>query len=164
MRALIVLSTLVLALVATATATAGGWATVGIAPLPDGTEPGTTWRPDITILQHGRTPLEGLAPVVRITGDDGASHEFLAMPTDQPGVYDASVVFPTSGDWRVAVESGFGDSRLTYGPVSITSSSGGEGARSVPTAWLVALVSTLVLASLLLLGTRRLRRLAPASR
>jgi len=164
MRALIVLSTLVLALGATATATAGGWATVGIAPLPDGTEPGGTWRPEITVLQHGRTPLEGLAPVVRITGADGASHAFLAMPTDQPGVYDASVVFPTGGDWRVAVESGFGDSRLTYGPVSITSSSGGEGALPAPTALLVALVSSLALASLLLLGTRRLRRFAPVSR
>jgi len=163
-RALIVLSTLVLALVATGTATSGGWATVGIAPLPDGTEPGGTWRTEITVLQHGRTPLEGLAPVVRITGDDGASHEFLAMPTDKAGVYDASVVFPTSGDWRIAVESGFGDSRLTYGPVSITSSSGGEGARPAPTAWLVALGSSLALASLLLLGTRRLRRIAPASR
>lgn len=164
MRALIVLSTLVLALVAPATATAGGWATVGIAPLPDGTEPGATWRPEITVLQHGRTPLDGLAPVVRITGDDGASHEFLAMPSDEPGVYDATVVFPTSGAWRIAVESGFGDSRLTYGPVSITSSSGGDGALHVPTTWLVALVSSLALASLLLFATRRLRRLAPAGR
>jgi hypothetical protein len=164
MRALIVLSTLALALVATATATAGGWATVGIAPLPDGTEPGGTWSPAITVLQHGRTPLEGLAPVVRITGDDGASHEFLAMPTGKPGVYDASVVFPTSGEWRIAVESGFGDSGLTYGPVSITSTSGGEGASPAPTAWLVALLSSLALGSLLLLGTRRLRRFAPASR
>jgi hypothetical protein len=164
MRALIVLSTLALALVATGTAGAGGWASVGIAPLPDGTESGGTWRTEITVLQHGRTPLEGLAPVVRITGDDGASHEFLAMPTEKPGVYDASVVFPASGDWRIAVESGFGDSRLTYGPVSITSPSGGEGIRPVPTAWLVALVSSLALASLLVLGTRRLRRFAPASR
>jgi hypothetical protein len=164
MRALIVLSALALALVATGTANAGGWATVGIAPLPDGTEPGATWRPEITVLQHGRTPLDGLAPVVRITGDDGASHEFLAMPTDEPGVYDASVVFPERGDWKITVESGFGDSRLTYGPVSITSSSGGPVGRPAPAAWLVALVSTLALASVLLFGSRRLRRLVPAGR
>jgi hypothetical protein len=164
MRALIVFSALVLALVATATATAGGWATVGVAPLPDGTEPGRTWRPEITILQHGRTPLEGLAPVVRITRDDGASHEFLAMPTDTPGVYDVGVVFPESGDWWIAVESGFGDSRLTYGPVSVTSSSGGVVGSPAATPWLVGLVSAVALGCLLVLGTRRLRRLAPASR
>ncbi len=164
MRALVVLSTLAVALVATATATAGGWATVGIAPLPDGTEPGATWRPEIIVLQHGRTPLDGLAPVVRITDEDGASREFLAMPTGKTGVYDADVVFPGQGEWRIAVESGFGDSRLTYGPVSITSSPREGAPGAFPTTWLVALLSAAALASLLVLGTRRLRRLAPAGR
>lgn len=163
MRALFVLSTLVLGLVATATATAGGWATVGIAPLPDGTEAGTTWRPEITIRQHGRTPLDGLAPVVRITNEDGASREFLAMPAGKTGVYDADVVFPEQGEWRIVVESGFGESRLTYGPVSITSSPG-EAPGAFPTTWLVALLPAVALAGLLVLGTRRLRRLAPAGR
>ena len=66
MRKLIVLSTLVVALAVGATAGAGGWATVGIDPLPDGVEAGGTWNPDITIRQHGQTPLDGLTPVVTI--------------------------------------------------------------------------------------------------
>jgi hypothetical protein len=101
---------------------------------------------------------------VRITDEDGAAQEFLALPTGKSGVYDASVVFPEPGEWRVAVESGFGDSRLTYGPVSIPGAPGAGAPGSFPTAWLVALLSALVLASVLALGTRRLRRLSPAAR
>ena len=164
MRALVLLSTLAAVLVATGTATAGGWATVGIAPLPDGTEAGATWRPEITILQHGRTPLDGLAPAVRITDEQGVSREFLALAAGRPGVYDASVVFPEAGEWRVAVESGFGDSRLTYGPVSITSEPQAGTPASFPTGWLVALASAVTLSTMLVLGSRRLRRLAPAGR
>ena len=70
MRYLIVLSALVVSLAASATASAGGWATVGFAPLPDGTAAGETWTPKITVLQHGQTPLGGLSPVVTITADD----------------------------------------------------------------------------------------------
>ena len=46
MRLLIVLCAVVAALAAAPLATAGGWATVGFAPLPDGTSAGGTWHPD----------------------------------------------------------------------------------------------------------------------
>ena len=42
-------------------AAAGGFATVGLGSLPDGTPPGTPWHVTLTILQHGRTPLPGAA-------------------------------------------------------------------------------------------------------
>ena len=162
MRNLIALAALAVALGASGTALAGGWATVGIDPLPDGTEAGGTWSPDITIRQHGQTPLDGLMPVVTISDVGGASHDFLAAPAGEPGVYTADVVFPEAGSWDVVVESGFGDSRLTYGPVSIVGAPGGGGSR-VPTTGLLALVAALALGAAAILGVRRLRRLTPAS-
>jgi YtkA-like protein len=163
MRKLIVLAALAAGLAVATSASAGGWATLGIDPLPDGTEAGGTWSPDITIRQHGQTPLDGLTPVVSISDEDGARHEFLAEPAGEPGVYTADVTFPAAGSWHVVVESGFGDSRLTYGPVSIVGDAPGGGGSRVPITGLLALAATLALGAAAVLGVRRLRRLTPAS-
>src|SRR3954470_7952529 len=84
-----------------AVAGAGGFATVGLSSLPDGTAPGTPWHVTLTILQHGRTPLPGLNPVVRIRSADGkTARTFAARPARRPGIYTADVVFPAAGRWR----------------------------------------------------------------
>ena len=96
-----------LALLALApSAFAGGWATVGLSSTPSGTEPGDPWVVDVTVLQHGRTPLEGVQPKVTIINGD-ARETFAAKPTGKPGVYRASVVFPTAGRWTYEVDDGF---------------------------------------------------------
>src|SRR3954453_17936400 len=77
---------------------AGGFATVGLSSLPDGTAPGEPWHVTLTILQHGRTPLPNLQPVVRIRSANGATtRTFAARPALGAGVYNADVVFPTAG-------------------------------------------------------------------
>ena len=48
------------ALTAPATSLAGGFATVGLSSLPGDARPGEAWVVDLTVLQHGRTPLEGV--------------------------------------------------------------------------------------------------------
>src|SRR3954470_3057448 len=76
-------------------AAAGGFATVGLSSLPDGTAPGTPWHVTLTILQHGRTPLPNLRPTVRIRSADGkTTRTFAARPGDKAGLYTADVVFP----------------------------------------------------------------------
>jgi hypothetical protein len=96
-----------LALLALApSALAGGWATVGLSSTPAGTDPGQPWNVNITVLQHGRTPLEDVQPVVTIRNGD-ASRRFPAKATDDPGVYRASVVFPTAGRWTYEIDDGF---------------------------------------------------------
>ena len=57
-------------LAAPAVAGAGGFATAGLSSTPDGVAAGKPWNVDITILQHGRTPLEGLSPRVQISSGD----------------------------------------------------------------------------------------------
>jgi hypothetical protein len=122
------------ALVLAGTAVAGGWATVQLSSTPRGLSAGEPWVVDITVLQHGRTPLDGLKPtltirksVPRITSGVAKGRPtirtFAARPTGRPGVYRARVVFPSAGTWRYEVYDGFvqyGGARThTYAPVRI---------------------------------------------
>ena len=67
-------------------ASAGGWATVGLGSLPAvrASRPNQTWPVDITVLQHGETPLAGVTPIVRIRDGGGkVVKSFTATPTGQ---------------------------------------------------------------------------------
>jgi hypothetical protein len=164
MRNLIALATVTVALVASATASAGGWATVGMDPLPTGVGPGDTWNTNLTILQHGQTPLTGLSPTITITlADTGTSKTFGATETEEPGVYRASVVFPEAGSWRIVADSTFGDSRLTYGPVTIepTRGAGAGSGDDFPVLPLLAVLGGLVVVAAGTFGVLRQRRLNP---
>ena len=157
MRHLIALPVLVAVLVATGTASAGGFATVGLSSLPTGVSAGEPWDPEITILQHGQTPLEGLTPVLTIHGENGVSRDFTATATGEPGVYQAHVVFPESGSWNIAVDTGWwGEGGLTMGPVAIEGAPSGVATPGsfpvVPIALAALLVALLAAATL---GARR---------
>jgi hypothetical protein len=114
-RALLILaavSTLALA----GTATAGGWATVQLSSLPNGLAVGQPWIVDVRVLQHGRTPLAGVKPMItirkaaavrRASAGSPAVLTFPARRTDRVGVYRARIVFPTAGTWRISVYDGF---------------------------------------------------------
>lgn len=95
-------------LFAPATAAAGGFATVGVTPPPQSAAPGTPWHAEVTILQHGRTPLDGVKPSITIARTSGGGERtFAARPTGRPGVYRARVVFPAAGRWTYVVDDGF---------------------------------------------------------
>jgi YtkA-like len=95
-------------LAAPASALGGGFATVGLSSLPDGVAPGEPWRVELTVLQHGRTPLDGVDPAVIVTRERGSERRrFPARPAGRPGVYRAAVTFPSAGMWRVVVDDGF---------------------------------------------------------
>jgi hypothetical protein len=110
------------ALALPAGAAAGGFATVGLSSLPDGTAPGTPWHVTLTILQHGRTPLADLRPAVSIRSADGrTTRTFAAKPAGKPGLYTADVVFPSAGRWRYTVNDRFSQIHA-FAPVAIGSS------------------------------------------
>jgi len=162
---------LALGLVMPAVAGAGGWATAGLSSTPEGVAPGQPWKVDITVLQHGRTPLEGLQPVVRIRSGD-ATREFAAEPTRKTGVYRAEVVFPTAGRWDYEVLDGFiNESPHTFPAVEIGSGGAVPAAATqssppaapadgggVAAGWLWGAGAALVLAGAVLLLDRRRRR------
>ena len=164
MRHLVVLAMLAATLAATAAVQAGGFATVGFSPLPDSTPVGGTWTPEITVLQHGRTPITGLTPIVTVERvSSGEEATFTAVETAKPGVYRAEVRFPAGGDWRVVVDSGWwGEgAAVTYGPFTVEPASPGASPRSFPTLP-VSVLALLVVGAGAFVALRRTRRLTPA--
>jgi hypothetical protein len=105
MRKLVV-ALVVLAVVVPAAAIGGGWATVGLSSTPKGSVAGTPWVVNLTVLQHGVTPLQGIQPHVRIT-QGTLARQFLARPTTKIGVYRARVLFPRAGMWHWSIWDGF---------------------------------------------------------
>jgi len=69
--------------------------------------PGDTWTARITVKQHGVRPIPDAKPTLTIQDENGARKTFAAKPTSKVGVYAASVVFPASGQWSIAVNDGF---------------------------------------------------------
>nr|MBA2296735.1 hypothetical protein [Actinomycetota bacterium] len=127
------------------------WATVGLSSLPKDTAAGDTWAVDLTVLQHGRKPLEGIAPVLTIANGDGDSRQFVGTPAGKPGVYHVDVVFPSSGTWSYQVWDDFSQTH-TYKPVEIAALDPG----SFPTLPLTGgILAALALGAALLLFLRR---------
>ncbi len=111
MRRLLLAAIAVGALVQAAAASAGCWATVGLAPPPGGIQPGDTWTARMTVLQHGQTPLpdaKTARPTLTIRNEaTGAERTFVARPTRDLTVFSARVVFPSAGSWSYEVFDGF---------------------------------------------------------
>jgi hypothetical protein len=97
---------LALAALTAPAAHAGGFATAGLSSMPTGVGPGQPWKVELTVLQHGRTPMAGLEPRIVIRSGD-TRREFAAVPAGKPGVYRAEVVFPAAGTWSYEVLDGF---------------------------------------------------------
>ena len=158
MRALFVFAA---ALVLAAPAAAGGMATAGLSPPGGGIGPGDTWNAEVTIMQHGITPLVGVTPKVIISNADGVRREFAAVPTEKPGVYLAKVKFPSAGEWRYSVYDGFTEygyaQTHTFAPVQIGPTS--DGGFSLPV-WPLAVAGALAALAAALLLARRLRPVA----
>ena len=151
MKKLLLVLAVALAMVAVSAASAGGYATVGLSSLPEGTAAGQTWSTELTVRAHGRTPIGGLSPLIRIR--NGADvREFRAKATGRTGVYRADVVFPAAGSWTYEVWDGYTRTH-TFKPVEI-----GGPATSFPLAeialWL-GLAVALAAATLVLLRRRR---------
>jgi hypothetical protein len=145
---------LLVAAVAVPAATAGGWATVGLSSLPpSGLKSGQDWPVDITVLQHGRTPLAGVQPTVTVrnleTGATGGT--FVAKPTGKAGVYRTVVRFPASGTWTYEVYDGFaqygGAQTHTFKAIEIGAASSGSGFPTLPVG--AALLGLVLLAAVL---------------
>ena len=91
---------------------------------PSGLEANQNWPVDISVLQHGQTPLAGVIPIVRIRDGGGkVVKSFTATPTDKAGVYHADVTFPGEGTYSYEVYDGFaeygGAQTHTFKPVEI---------------------------------------------
>ena len=159
MRKLVLAAACTLALAAATGASAGGWATVGIEPLPP-EQADTPWNVTISVLRHGKTPTDGAKPTLTIRNvDTGKTITYAAKPAGN-GRYTARVVFPSNGTWRYEVDNGlaatgYGASQTqTFAPVHV---GGDPGGSTVPVSVITAGAALALAAALLLLARRRPR-------
>jgi hypothetical protein len=150
-------------LVLPAGALAGGWATVELSSTPAGLGPGDPWLVEMEILQHGRTPLDGVQPSIVLTEQaTGATRTVAAESTGRAGVYAARAVFPEAGRWTYAVDDGFSQVHdypaVTIGGAAASQPAGSAGGDGFP--WAATVVVAIVAgaaAALIMTGVRRRR-------
>src|SRR5688500_2174749 len=84
---------------------AGGWAVITLDELPAGVVAGEPYTIGFTVLQHGKTPMTGLYPIItaRISNDEVLT--FSAEPEGKPGHYTATLIFPKDGDWEWSIQA-----------------------------------------------------------
>ncbi len=154
-----------IAVIAAPVAAGGGWATAGLSSLPpSGLQTGQDWPVEITVLQHGRTPLTGVQPrlTIRNVETGVAAGTFSATPTGKAGVYRTVVQFPGAGTWSYEVDDGFSRTH-TFKPVEIAAAGSDSSFPTLPVGGL-ALALLLVGAAILLRRTRTSAAPAAASR
>ncbi|MGH3010265.1 MAG: hypothetical protein ACRDMY_00240 [Gaiellaceae bacterium] len=133
MKRILIAAALVGALVQAGAASAGCMATVGLAPPPAQTAPGTAWTAEVTVLQHGVNALPNAStarPTLKIVNTEtGAQRTFVARGTKNPEVFVARVVFPAAGSWRYEVYDDFSPAECarthTFAAVTIGGPAGG---------------------------------------
>jgi len=83
---------------------AGGWAVITLDELPSNVVMGESITVGFMVLQHGRTPMTGLYPIITANSDH---EEFLvtAEPEGKPGHYTAILTFPKDGDWQWSIQA-----------------------------------------------------------
>ena len=81
---------------------AGGWASVEIANSPAPIEAGKPVRLDLTIKQHGISPVDIDPLVIAATNpDSGDAIEETAEKADGTGNYTVELTFPSEGVWEL---------------------------------------------------------------
>ncbi len=130
--------------------------------VPDGVSAGQTFELELVVKQHGRTPLDGLAPSVEITSADGDRRTFTAVPAGAPGTYVAELAYPTAGTWQTRLFDGFTDAtphRLA--PLEVTAAGAGAGGGTeLPSPQVIAIgILALLFAGAWIALTRRERYL-----
>ena len=107
---------LTLSLSTVAGARVGGWAVVSAKDAPEHFVVDKPVTFDFVVRQHGETPLDGLTP--SISARKGVRWvKGKVVPTPAAGVYRATIAVPSTGDWNVTIESGFGPSKGRLGAI-----------------------------------------------
>ena len=115
-------------LAATLGVAAGGWAVVTLDDLPDAVVAGKPITLTFTVRQHGHTPLDNLRPSIEAAMVGGS--ETLradAIPADGKGRYRSTLTLPDTGQWRLTINSGWGQSRINLEPIAAV-----QAGRSAP--------------------------------
>lgn len=84
---------------------AGGWAVITLDELPTDVVAGEPLTIGFTVLQHGRTPMDGLEPTITANLYKEAQFVVNAEADGKPGHYTANITFPKEGEWRWSIQA-----------------------------------------------------------
>ncbi len=84
---------------------AGGWAVITLDELPTDVVAGEEFTIGFTVLQHGKTPLTGLTPIITANLYKDEQFTIAAKEEGKPGHYTATLTFPKEGEWNWTIEA-----------------------------------------------------------
>lgn len=96
---------LILALVFAVPAFAGGWAVIVLDELPTDIVAGKPVTIGFTVLQHGKTPMDGLEPTITAVLSKDEQFKVIVKPYGAPGHYAVDLTFPKKGDWNWSIQA-----------------------------------------------------------
>lgn len=96
---------LLLALILTVPVFAGGWAVITLDELPTNVIVGEEFTVGFTVLQHGKTPMTDLSPIVIANLNKDSQFKVIAEEEGKPGHYTATLKFPREGEWNWTIEA-----------------------------------------------------------
>ena len=86
---------------------AGGWAVTTVEDLPHQFAAGKPTTLTYSVRQHGRHLVSGLQGHLTATSGD-RQIDAAAVATSKTGYYTATLTLPTTGEWTITIDSGFG--------------------------------------------------------
>lgn len=95
---------LALALVLVLPVLAGGWAVITLDDLPTGVVAGEPFTVGFTVLQHGKTPMAGLDPVI-ISRSGNEKVTVFVKEDGKPGHYAVDMTLPSVGEWEWTIQA-----------------------------------------------------------
>ncbi|WKZ47655.1 MAG: cytochrome c [Anaerolineales bacterium] len=95
---------LMLALILAVPVLAGGWAVITLDELPSSVIAGEPFTVGFMVLQHGKTPMTNLEPVI-IARSGSEKLSFLPAEEGKPGHYAVSLTLPTEGEWEWTIHA-----------------------------------------------------------
>jgi mono/diheme cytochrome c family protein len=96
---------LLLSLLVAVPAFAGGWAVIVLDELPTNVVAGEPLTIGFTVLQHGKTPMDGLEPTITAVLSKDEQFKVIVKPYGAPGHYAVDFTFPKKGDWNWSIQA-----------------------------------------------------------
>jgi hypothetical protein len=84
---------------------AGGWAVITLDELPTGVVAGEPLTIGFTVLQHGKTPMTDLSPIIVANLHKDTEFKIIAEEEGKPGHYTATLTFPREGEWSWSIQA-----------------------------------------------------------
>jgi hypothetical protein len=104
----------------------GGWAVVKVSKIPDAWVAGKPLQLSWQVRQHGIRPMgpeDQLHPKLEARSGSRVVRGTAAAYTEEGWKgFRGTIVFPTTGEWQVTINSGFGDARAVLVPWRVVDS------------------------------------------